>query len=175
MVFRSFSISFIFGIDGWAPNFVTDSAAAAFANLTASLKLFSSDSATVKAPLNTSPAPVVSTALTSNPETIYCSPLLSTKAPFEPSVIITDSTPFFFRTSEAKAALALSTTFTPVNNSASVSFGVITDRCESKLLGSGCAGAGFKITFKLFCFAIITASVIVSIGVSSCVNKISAA
>ena len=58
------SISFLSGIEGVVPYFCTDNAATALANFTASKISFPSVSSANHAPLNASPAPVVSTAFT---------------------------------------------------------------------------------------------------------------
>ena len=58
------TISFLYGIEGWAPGRVTDMADALAANVQASLIPRPSERATQSAPLKVSPAAVVSTAFT---------------------------------------------------------------------------------------------------------------
>ena len=60
-------ISLRMGAEGCAPIRVTEMAAAALAKRTAWPNVWPSVSATASAPLNTSPAPVVSIAFTANP------------------------------------------------------------------------------------------------------------
>lgn len=86
-------ISWRQGAEGWAPNRVTEIAAAAFAKRTASSRGWSSARATANAPLKTSPAAVVSAAFTLNPGTRVCRSGVATKAPCAPSVMITVCTP----------------------------------------------------------------------------------
>ena len=81
------------GADGCAPARVTEHAAAALANRADSRSDLPSAIATTSAPLKTSPAPVVSIALTRNPRTSCRTPLPATNAPRDPIVITTFRTP----------------------------------------------------------------------------------
>ena len=66
----NYKTSFLYGAEACAPRRVIEIEAALFAKTTASFRSFPSARATASAPLNTSAAAVVSTALASTPETI---------------------------------------------------------------------------------------------------------
>src|SRR3569833_1848539 len=113
---------------------------------TALAKVCPSDKATAKAPLKTSPAAVVSTALAFGAG-INCSILLlQINAPSAPSVMITVSTPLALIIAAAAFTLTSPVMLTPDNISASFLFGVIMAICLNNSSGSAQAGAGFKIT-----------------------------
>ena len=88
-------------------------AEALHANCTASVKSRLSDKATVNAPLNTSPAAVVSIASTFIAGIILTVESQQTKAPLEPKVIITFCTPIPLITCAALHAETSSVIFTP--------------------------------------------------------------
>ncbi len=74
---RKASTSCLLGMELWAPNRVTESAAAPWAKCTAASKSAPANSAASKAPLKVSPAAVVSTAFTRKPGmSACCCPLL---------------------------------------------------------------------------------------------------
>ena len=86
--------------------------------------------ATARAPLKTSPAAVVSTALTVGAGISSEIESVETYEPFAPIVITTILTPFDFNISAALFADSILLTLISVSSSVSVSFGVITCKCE---------------------------------------------
>src|SRR5712675_515212 len=167
----NFSMSARLGAEGCAPSRVTESAAAALANRTASKTALPSASATLSAPLNMSPAAVESTVLTLKPGTSRW-PLASARnAPRSPKVRTTMPTPRERSFEQAFAAAAASVTLMPVSSSASVSLGVRMEIRSSSELGSGRAGAGLRMTGTPAFTASSTAAVTVTSGVSNCATS----
>ena len=117
--------SFRYGADDWAPARVTEIEAAREARRTASGRFIFSDKATVNAPLNTSPAAVVSTAFTTGAGMIPENSGEQIYDPHFPKVMITFLMPRSSRERQASEADLSSLTWIPVRISASVSFGVI--------------------------------------------------
>ena len=130
-------------------------APAAFAKRTASFIDIPSARATASAPLNVSPAAVVSTGLTLKPGTSCFDFPVATYEPRDPKVMMTVLTPLRSNASAAFAHEASSVTLMPVSNSASVSFGVRIVIFLSSESGSFCAGAGFRMTVAFVALALV--------------------
>src|SRR4051794_33294711 len=126
-----------------APGRVTESAAAAIAVRTASPSFAPSASAAASAPLNASPAPVVSTASTCGAGMRSSASPSASSAPAGP-IVTTTGAPV--RLVSARAAASGSAS--PLSAAASGSFGVSTGPSASSSSGSGRAGAGWSTTCR---------------------------
>ena len=132
------------GIAGAVPILVTESAPTALPKRAASKMSLPSASAVTNPPLNASPAPVVSIALTGMDGIISLRSGVITNTPCLPIVTTTFFTPLFIKICAAFSASSEVSTLVSVRMPASISFGVTMSSFFSSDSGSLRAGAVFS-------------------------------